>query len=216
MAKKQKNKPGNKHSIIFVRHSLTRLFRNLLFATVIIWIVWWLAAYTPGPFRPPNDKYLAWAGIALSTLVLLVFFLRRRGFVQARSNHIMLGLPFFRLKIPYTNVENMSMAQFRDLYAQRKLSWSQKRFLSPYMIHTVSVINLYQFPLSEGLLRFLLPGYIFLPKEKGRGFVIFTEDYVGFNTEVDSRLNEYKAVGKTKPVKKEEAFYDGYFDLVED
>lgn len=217
MAKKQKAKPGARHIIIFVRHSLTRLFRYLLLATLIIWVIWWTAPYSPGPFRPPNDKYLSWAGTALFFVMVIVFLVRHRGFVQARSNHVLLALPLFRLKIPYTNIENMRMAQFKELYDQKKLSWSQKRFLTPYMIHTVSVINLYNYPVAEGLLRFFLPSYIFLPKEKGRGFVIFTEQYLEFNTEVDSRLNEYKAVGKTRPVgKKEKAFYDGYFDLIED
>lgn len=217
MAKKKKTKPGARHIIIFVRHSLTRLFRYLLLATLIIWVIWWTAPYSPGPFRPPNDKYLAWAGTGLFILMMLVFLVRHRGFVQARSNHVLLALPLFRLKIPYTNIENMRMAQFKDLYEQKKLSWSQKRFLTPYMIHTVSVIHLHNFPVSEGLLRFFLPSYIFLPKEKGRGFVIFTDQYLEFNTEVDSRLNEYKAVGKTRPVGKEEqAFYDGYFDLIDD
>lgn len=218
MAKKNKTKAGEKHVIIFVRHSLTRLYRHLLIDSLLVWGLWWAAAYVPGPFRPPNDKYLAWAGTALLILMLFVFLIRQRGFVQARSNHVLLALPFFRLKIPYTNIENMRMSQFRDLYDQSKLSWSQKRFLTPYMIHTVSVIHLHNYPVSEGLLRFFLPSYIFLPKEKGRGFVIFTEQYLAFNTEVDSRLNEYKAVGKTRPIGKEEteAFYDGYFDLVED
>lgn len=216
MAKKRKTQPGEKHVIIFVRHSLTRLFRNLLFATLIFWIVWWIAPYTPGPFRPPHDKYLYWAGTGLGITTIIVFLLRRRGFVQARSNHILLALPFFRLKIPYSNIENVRMVRFKDLYDREKLSWAQKRFLSPYFHQTVSTINLHNFPVAEGLLRFFLPSYIFKPRDKGRGFVMYIKHYLEFNTEVDSRLNEFRAVGMTRPIKKDEPAYDGYFDLVED
>ena len=217
MAKKRKSQPGEKHRLIFVRHSLTRLFRNLLFATVIIWGVWWVAPYFPGPFSPPNDQYLFWAGTGLFGLMVFVFLIRQRGFVQARSNHVLIALPFFRVKIPYTNIENVRMVQFKDLYEKKKMSWAQKRFLTHYFAQTVSTINLHNFPVAEGLLRFFLPTYIFIPNDKGRGFVMYIKHYLEFNTEVDSRLNEYRAVGLTRPVdKKEEGIYDGYFDLVED
>jgi len=217
MAKKRKSQSGEKHTLIFVRHSLTRLFRNLLFATVIIWGVWWVAPYFPGPFSPPNDQYLFWGGVGLAALTIFVFFIRRRGFVQARSTHILIAMPFFRLKVPYTNIENVRMDQFKDLYEKEKMSWAQKRFLSPYFAQTISTIHLHNFPVSEGLLRFFLPDYIFIPRDKGRGFVMYIRHYLEFNTEVDSRLNEYRAVGMTRPIsKKEESAYDGYFDLVED
>ncbi len=217
MAKKRKSTSGEKHILIFVRHSLTRLFRNLLFATVIIWGVWWVAPYFDGPFTPPNDQYLFWGGVGLAALTIFVFLVRRRGFVQARSNHVLIAMPFFRLKIPYTNIESTRMEQFKDLYEKQKMSWAQKRFLTHYFAQTVSTINLHNFPVSEELLRFFLPDYIFIPRDKGRGFVIYVKHYLEFNTEVDSRLNEYRAVGMTRPInKKEESAYDGYFDLVED
>lgn len=217
MAKKRKTKPGERHVIIFVRHSLTRLFRNLLFATVIIWGVWWVVPYFPGPFSPPKDQYLFWGGTGLFAAMVLAFLIRHRGFVQARSNHVLIALPFFRLKVPYTNIEDTRMVQFKDLYERQKMTWAQKRFLTHYFAQTVSVINLHNFPVSEGLLRFFLPDYIFIPRDKGRGFVMYIKHYLEFNTEVDSRLNEYRAVGLTRPInKKEEGPHDGYFDLIED
>lgn len=207
---------GKKHGLTFVRHSFTRLFRNLLFATLIIWVIWWIAPYTPGPFRPPNDKYLFWAGTIFAVTTLLVFLMRRRGFVQARSNHILLALPLFRLRIPYSHIENVKMTQFKKIYAREKMSWSEKRFLTPYFTQTVSTIHLHKFPVAEWLLRFFLPAYIFLPKSKGKGFVIHTKFYLEFNTEVDSRLNVARAGGIAQPPPEDDVEFDGFFDLIED
>lgn len=207
---------GEKHRLIFARHSLTRLFRNLLFATLIIWLVWWIAPYTPGPFRPPNDVYLFWAGTIFLAVTLLVFLMRRRGFIQARNNHILLALPLFRLRIPYSHVENVRMTKFKDIYDREKMSWSEKRFLSPYLPKTVSTISLNNFPVSEWLLRLFLPSYIFLPRSKGKGFVIYVDQYLQFNTEVDSRLNAARAAGTAKPPADDEVEFDGYFDLVDE
>lgn len=209
----RKRNSGDKHSIIFIRHSLTRIFRNLVFVNIIIGVIWWVAPYTPGPFQPPNDVYIQWLGIFLLIVMILALLLRNSGFVQAKSNHILLAIPFFRVKIPYENVENVRMVQFRDLYDRKKMSWTEKRFLNPYFPKTVATINLNKFPISEGLLRIFLPNYLFIPREKGRGFVIYTKFYLEFNTEVDSRLNATRSLGTGKPAKDKDIEINGYFDI---
>lgn len=214
MAKKRTS--GQKHSMIFIRHSLTRIFRNLIFVNIIIGVVWWVAPYTPGPFQPPNDFYIQWLGIFLVVIMLLALLLRNTSFVQAKPTHILLAIPFFRLKIPYANVQNVRMVQFRDLYDRKKMSWSQKRFLNPYFPKTVATINLTKFPVAEGLLRIFLPSYLFIPRDKGRGFVIYTKYYLEFNTEVDSRLNAARSMGVGKPAKDDGVELDGYFDIFTD
>ena len=147
----RKKTSGEKHSIIFIRHSLTRVFRNLIFAIVIIGVIWWVAPYTPGPFQPPNDVYIQWLGIFLLIVMILSLLLRNSGFVQARLTYILLAIPFFRIKIPYDVVENVRMVQFRDLYDRKKMSWSEKRFLSPYFPKTVATINVSSFPKISSL-----------------------------------------------------------------
>lgn len=219
MAKKRKrSKPGNKHQIIFISHSLKRVWRNLLFADIVLWIVWWVAPYSGSPyFLPPNDQYLAYAAIVLLFLMFLVFFLRGRGFIQAREGHILLRVPLFRLKIPYTHVENVRMAAFREIYRDVDLNWSSRRFLKPYFRETVATLRLRSFPISYGFLRIFIPGYLFLPT--GTGFLVLIKDYIGFNTEVDSRLNEARSqLGFQEERQKilSDDEYDGYFNLFDD
>ncbi len=209
----RKKTSGEKHSLIFIRHSLTRVFRNLLFINIIVAVIWWVAPYTPGPFQPPNDVYILWLGEFLLVIMILALLFRNRGFVQAKSNHILLAIPLFRLKIPYSIVENVRMVQFKDLYDKKTMSWSEKRFLSPYFPKTVATINVNKFPIAEGLMRIFLPSYFFIPRSKGKGFVIHTKYYLEFNTEVDSRLNAARSLGIAKPAKDEDIELDGYFDL---
>ena len=212
----RKRTSGEKHSIIFIRHSLTRVFRNLIFINVIIGVIWWVAPYTPGPFQPPNDVYIQWLGIFLLVVMILSLLLRNGSFVQARPTYVLLAIPLFRLKIPYDLVQNVRMVQFRDLYDRKKMSWSEKRFLNPYFPKTVATINLSKYPLAEGLLRFFLPNYLFIPREKGKGFVIYTKYYLEFNTEVDSRLNAIRSQGTAKPAKNDDIELNGYFDIFND
>lgn len=218
MARKRR-KSAQKHRIIFIRHSLNRVWRNLIVIDVILWGAWWMAPYTPGDyFKPPNDVYLFIGACALFALVILSMLMRNSGFVQAQSRHVMLAVPFFRLRIPYSNIESVRMVRYQDIWDKKGLSWANKRFMRPYRSQTVATINLNDYPMSEFLLKLFLPNYLFLPDSKG--FIIYTKYYLEFNTEVDSRLNEARSIGAGPSSQKEkitdlkeDEIYDGYFDM---
>lgn len=216
MAKKRD--VGTKYRMIFVRHSMTRVFRNLLFATVIILLVWWVAPYAPGFFRPPNDIYLLWLAILFMIGMILALMFRNSGYAQAKKKYLLLKVPIFWVRIPYDLIENVRMVLFKDLYEKKKMSWAQRRFLAPYTHKTVVSVNLNNFPQNKFLLSLFLPGYLFLPKGKGKGFVVYVKDYLAFSTEVDSRLNEARTLAATgldpsRRRNEEEVTFNGYFDL---
>lgn len=215
----RKKDVGRKFRILFVTHSLTRVFRNLLFITVITLGIWWAAPYTPGFLRPPNDVYLLWAAILFMVLMVLSLFFRHYSIIQARPKFILIRVPFFRLRIPYDLVENVRMVLFKDLYEKKTMTWSQRRFLSHYLPRTVVRINLSKFPIPRTLLSIFMPGYLILPPGKGTGFVIYTKKYLELSTEIDSRLNAARvtpADGKPKKAKaftNEDMSAEGFFDL---
>ena len=219
MAKKRKTS-GKKHRIIFIRHSLNRVWRNLIVSDLILWGLWWAAPYIDAtPFRPPNDYYLLIGGWVLLVFVILALLLRNMAFIQVRAKHILLALPLARIRIPYENVEGVRMVLYKNLYEKKGLSWANQRFMRPYRQKTMVTLHLNKFPMSEFFLKLFLPNYMFLPDEKG--FLIYVKYYLEFNTEVDSRLNEARSFSADQPTrqtvtKDEEEAYDGYFNLFED
>ena len=216
MAKKRKrSRPGKRHRILFVRHSLNRVWRNLLFADLIVWVVWWAAPYARWEFQPPRDQYLFYAGIIILVIMLGVFLLRNRGFVQVRDQHVLLAMPLFRTRLPYANIENVRMMQYGDGQDQTKQGWSVRRFMKPYRGKTMTALYMKSYPRSKGLLRLMLPSYLWLPKRDG--FLLYLEDYVGFNTEVDSKLNLARGLTAEMPSVERAAddVYDGYFDQLD-
>jgi hypothetical protein len=108
------------------------------------------------------------------------------------------------------------MASFREIYRGVDLNWASRRFLKPYFKDTVATLPLKRFPIASGLLRLFIPNYLFMPK--GTGLLLLIKDYIGFNTEVDSRLNAYRdrygVRADQKPIDDDE--YDGYFNLFDD
>jgi hypothetical protein len=214
--RRRRSKPGKKHKNFFVTHSMNRIWRRLLLGSIAIWAAWWMAPYSGSFFMPPFDQYLEYAGYGLMELSLLAFLLRNRGFIQARDRFVRLQGVFFRIRIPYSIIENVRMAVFRDVYRGVKLPWATRRFFKKYYRETVATLILDKYPLPLFLMRILLPGYVFLPR--GTGFLVLIKDYVGFNTEVDSRLNVYRDNQRFHDEKIQfgEDEYDGYFNAFED
>lgn len=184
MAKHER--PGKKHRILFISQSINRIWRNLLLIDIILWIVWWFAPYGNPIFAPPNDIYIMYAGVVVLLLMLFFFLIRKWGYVQAKAKHVLVVVPFFRLRIPYKHIESVRMTEFKKLFKYRGLSWANKRFLRPYFRKTVATLHLNGYPLPYSLIRFFLPTHMILPRDTG--FIFPIKDFLKFNTEVDSRL----------------------------
>jgi hypothetical protein len=91
-------KPGFRHSILFIPHSINRIWRNLLLLDIVIWVSWWFAPYGARIFAPPNDIYLFILGIFVLFVIWFFFLIRHWGYVQALTTHVKVVVPFFHLK----------------------------------------------------------------------------------------------------------------------
>lgn len=186
----QREKPGKKHKLLFIPHSINRIWRNLLLLDIVLFVLWWFAPYGDIFFGPDWDNYAyLYPGIVVLILMLFFLMIRNWGYIQARPNHVLIRIPFFRVKVPYNIINHVRMTEFRTLFTYRNLNWADKRFLRPYFKNTVATLHLKRYPKGSGILR-TFASYLFLPNEPG--FLFLIRDYVGFNTEVDSRMGAQK------------------------
>jgi hypothetical protein len=60
-----------------------------------------------------------------------------------------------------------------------------------------------------------MPSYLILPGAKGKGFVIYTKQYLELSTEIDSRLNAARVDPSSAKRKTttDDMSADGFFDL---
>lgn len=201
--------PAPKHRILFIPHTLNRVWRNLLLLDVVLWVTFWFAPYTNSFFSPPlNDLYLMYAAVVCLGLMLLFFSIRHWGSVQAREDHVRVVVPFYRLKIPYDLINDVRMTEFRKIFDFKTLSWANKRFLRYYRKKVVATLHLKHYPNAFGM-KIFIPRYFFLPKEPG--FLFLIKDYMAFNTQVDTRLNLREDSFTARQERQESAV--GVFDL---
>jgi hypothetical protein len=135
-------RPGQRHTILFIPHSINRIWRTFMLLDIVIWATWWFAPYGASAFAPPNDRYLLLAGVFFFVIVLFFFMIRNWGYVQAYPNYVKVVVPFYNLKISYRFIESVRMTEFRRLFVYKELSWGNKRFLRPYFKETVATLFL--------------------------------------------------------------------------
>ncbi len=204
----EREKPGKKHKLLFIPHSINRIWRNLLLLVIVLFVLWWFAPYGDIFFGPDWDNYVyLYPGIFFTLLMIFFILIRNWGSIQARPKHVIIQIPFFRIKVPYDIINNVRMTEFKSLFTYRDLNWADKRFLRPYFKNTVATLYLKRYPKGVGILRIFAP-YLFLSNETG--FLFLIRDFVGFNTEVDSRMGAQKMAASPR----EEAF--GIVNLFED
>jgi hypothetical protein len=168
---------------------------RLWFATLILGLllagVWWQAI--GGWIIPLSIFTETW--VYMAALVVLIFSIftllaRRMGFVQAYADHLRLVTPFLRLKVSYRRVRSVHLAEFSKLFPPSQVGWADQRFLMPFYGQTAVLVELYEYPLSPGVLRFFLPRQMFHPQMAG--LVLMVDDWMALSTQIDSLFGDWQ------------------------
>ncbi len=188
-----KEKIGSKYILKFYYQSMDRLWRRLLIFDLVIWLAWWYAPIIPS-FRPPVDELLYYLGIIVTVVMLLALLVRRRSYVRANRDHLIVGTPLFRTKISYTTVKSLRITDLKHALIGVNLSRSDKKFIRKFAGNTpVSAIILKEMPKSVFFIRLFFPKYMFLAEN--RGLFFYVDQIMEFNTEFDDRFNSSIMIG---------------------
>ena len=192
---KAKNKSkGEKHPLLFYRHTMARLWRISIMADIVLWISWWFLGPGLSPFM---NNFLCYGAIVVGVIAIFARLARNMGYVQAKADHLLLATPFLRLKISYRRIVSARLAEFVQLFSPKRMSWADRRFAEPYFAKTILVVILNGYPLSPAILRLFLSKYIFHPREKA-GFVLVTPDWMALSTEIDSYQGSWRETRSPK------------------
>ncbi len=168
---------------------MDRLWRMFLLMDIVLWTLWWFAAFIP-MIQPPRDTTIFYAALFSTGFTVFAFFVRNMSYVQAHRDHIAMVTPFLRMKISFQRLQSIRPVDFGAIFEWQTLSWADRRFMRPYHVKTVVALLLNDYPIAPSILHFFLPKQIFLPQ--GTGFWLLIADWVSFNTEVDSFLHTWR------------------------
>jgi hypothetical protein len=189
-------KKGRRFTLLIYKRVMDRLWAATLVLGLLLAGVWWQAI--GGWFIPLSIATETW--VYMAALVVLVFSIfallaRRMGFVQAYADHLRLVTPFLRLKVSYRRVRSVHLAEFSKLYPPSQAGWAEHRLLMPFYGQTAVLVELYEYPLSPGVLRFFLPRQMFHPQMTG--LVLMVDDWMALSTEIDSLFGDWQGSVRT-------------------
>ena len=178
-------KNGNRYQLLQYRRVMSRLWPSALILGLLLLVIWGWEWFYPTPLLEVGDNiWLAVAGLVSLVFALFAFFARSMAYVQPNRDHLRLVTPFLRMNISYRRTRNSHPAVFTQLFPPNEASWAQRNLLSPFYGRTAVVVELTDYPMSPGLMRFFLAPQMFSPRSKGLVFLV--PDWMAFSTELDS------------------------------
>ncbi len=193
--------PGKKYQLAFYQYMLDRYWPMTLLLTFFMVLnvgVLWGAEYyfmKPGENMLPVLSFfdgLVYLGAALFCLVFTIYLLgtRKNAYVRLFDDHLMLATPFFRINISLKRVENSVPSQIFKLIPPKSISAWYRDILEPLAGKTCVVVHLNSYPMPRFVLRMFFSRFFFY--DDTPHFILFLDDWMQFNTELESRRIELK------------------------
>lgn len=127
---------------------------------------------------------LAGLGAAVILVSLIMLALRKSAYVQPFGDHLLLATPFLRMNISYRRILRTTTASMAALFPSKSLRGMKREIIEPLASMTAVVMELNAFPISRSVLKFFLSSFFF--KDQTPHFVILTQNWMGFSTELES------------------------------
>jgi hypothetical protein len=132
---------------------------------------------------------------------LAMFSLRKFAYVQLFPDHLRLVTPFLRLNISYKRIRKTTTASFGSIFPPSSVSGSRREIVEPLAKFTAVIIELNAYPISRGALTLFLSPLFF--KDKTPHFVILTNEWMKFSSELESMKTSGSAVTDSQIRRKE-------------
>jgi hypothetical protein len=213
-------KGGRKYGLLIYEYMLNRWWPMTILLALFIFInvgaLWGAEWYFTNPADNPLPTISAEGGTVMLAVgvICLIFSMyllitRKMAYVQLFDDSLRLVTPFLRMNISYKRIERSTTAQLFGLFPPKSLSSWRRDLIGPISSRTVVVIHLNAYPIPRPALRLFLSPFFFA--DKTPHFVLIIDDWMRFNTELDSRRS-----GLVTPVRKAQAGQRGTFGLLDD
>ena len=118
-------------------------------------------------------------------------------YVHPRQDHLRLQTPFFRLKIPYREINTIRSINFGKMFPPASLRGRDRWLLSPFMLSTALAIDMQDWPARPGLLRFFLGRYFLATDQTALLFLV--RDWMSLSNQITTLMDTWRARGRKRP-----------------
>ena len=178
---------GRRYPLIIYREMINRWWPATLFLAFVLLVVAWLVYRDPlGQAEPWRWQWMAGVSGVAFAFTLMLFALRGAAYIQCLPTHIALVTPFLRMNISYKRLRRYTTAEVRTLFPPAAMRGWKYDLIAPLGGRTAVVLELSGWPIHPSFLRIFLSPLFFKVKDKTPHLVILVQDWMRFNTELES------------------------------
>jgi len=183
---------GKRHTLILYPLIINRWWKGILIIGIFLFLIagglgGLPAVYPDMGFLWVEDWRLwvvAATGAIATIFAIFLISIRKRAYVQAFPDHFRIATPFLRLNISYRRVRRSYTAEVQQIFPSNQISRLQREIIRPLAKHNAVLVDMTNFPISRGAMRFFLSP-LFFP-DKTSKLCLLVPDWLAFSTELDS------------------------------
>ncbi len=185
--------PGSRHTLLFYRHTLDRLWKlPLLLGIVLAAAGWWTLLRPTIIFGLESDLWLFAAAVMAFALSIFSFFARYFVYVQPYPGYLNFVTPLLRFRISYQRIRSVRPLLVQQIFPPEASNWAQRSYLEPFYGQTALVMDMKGYPLNPALMKLFMPAQLFAPQSTG--LVLMVPDWMKLSTELDSFIGAWMQI----------------------
>lgn len=178
-------KAGRRYPLVIYTRMIDRWWPAILTLSLALLALAWAVSHTLlGQIQSWRWQGLAGLGGLAALVSMMMLAIHKSAYVQPFSDHLRLATPFLRLNISYKRLQRTTAANMSALFPPKSMSGWRREIIQPLGKKTAVVIELNSHPMSPAALRLFLSPFFF--KDATPHFVILVDDWMRFNTELES------------------------------
>jgi hypothetical protein len=152
---------------------LAVLLLGLWYPVSVGWLIW--------P-QPADGVWLLVGGIASLAVYLIVLIAPSMAYVQARSDHLRIQTPLYRLRVSYRRIQNSRPIDLARMWPPSTLSPGQRSLLAPFFGKTALGLDLRGLPLGGLARRLFFSRFLFAADQTG--LVLIVRDWMALSRQI--------------------------------
>ncbi len=179
--------PGYRHPLVLYKVVISRFRRPAFILSLLLLGLWLPVSRSRLSWPAPSAAPWLFAGGAVAAL-FWGFTLIGPQFThaQARSNHLRIRTPIYRLNVSYRRVESTHPVKLAKEFAPGTVARGHRKLIEPFIDHTALGVDLHEYPLHPLVLRLFLHPLFLAPDRTG--LVLIVDDWMKLSAEISDRM----------------------------
>lgn len=190
--------PGERFPLLLYRQVIGRL-RAPTFLLAALLLGLWGGVLSGRLDWPPEttEPWLLAGGLVSLAAWLMAWLGPRTAYVQARSDHLRVQTPIYRMKVSYRRIHNTRPIDLVRTFPPSSTRRAWRKDLAPFYGGTALGVDLRGYPLGRLTMRLFFHPLLFTPDQPG--LLLIVPDWMALSRQLSARLDLWRNAQQVRP-----------------